>query len=156
MKQRAPRESGPDQARSLADAVRPVVIGLPVAALATPLLAGLLHGTDVANPTIYAVVAVEVLTTFTAENQYVALYGEVGRYLGLTTHAVLALIAVMVWIGLFPSAIFDKIEEPVNYIVRKVDPSYFNPATIPVEDSRPRLSGQPTRLSATPKVAEKQ
>jgi O-antigen ligase/tetratricopeptide (TPR) repeat protein len=44
----------------------------------------------------YAVVAVEVLTTFTAENQYVALYGEVGRYLGLTTHLVLALIAVAI------------------------------------------------------------
>ena len=42
----------------------------------------------------YAVVAVEVITTLTAENQYVALYGEVGRYLGLTTHAVLALLAV--------------------------------------------------------------
>jgi O-antigen ligase/Tfp pilus assembly protein PilF len=42
----------------------------------------------------YAVVGVEVLTTLTAENQYVALYGEVGRYLGLTTHAVLALLAV--------------------------------------------------------------
>lgn len=44
----------------------------------------------------YAVVAVEALTTVTAENQYVALYGEVGRYLGLTTHAVLALIAVAI------------------------------------------------------------
>src|SRR5256885_4268974 len=44
----------------------------------------------------YAVVAVEILTTFTAENQYVALYGEVGRYLGLTTHAVLALLAVAI------------------------------------------------------------
>ena len=44
----------------------------------------------------YAVVAVEVLTTITAENQYVALYGEVGRYLGLTTHAVLALLAVAI------------------------------------------------------------
>ena len=44
----------------------------------------------------YAVVAVEVLTTLTAENQYVALYGEVGRYLGLTTHAVLALLAVAI------------------------------------------------------------
>jgi O-antigen ligase/Flp pilus assembly protein TadD len=42
----------------------------------------------------YAVIATEVVTTITAENQYVALYGEVGRYLGLTTHAVLALIAV--------------------------------------------------------------
>jgi NADH-quinone oxidoreductase subunit M len=57
----------------------------------------------------------------------------------------IALIAVMVWIGLFPSAIFDKIEEPVNYVVRKVDPGYFNPATIPVPP-----------VQATPKVAEKQ
>ncbi len=42
-----------------------------------------------------------------------------------------ALVAVMLWIGLFPSTFFDKIEEPVNYIVRKVDPSYFNPALLP-------------------------
>ena len=48
----------------------------------------------------YAVVAIEVLTTFTAENQYVALYGEVGRYLGLTTHAVLALIAVAIAVSI--------------------------------------------------------
>jgi O-antigen ligase/tetratricopeptide (TPR) repeat protein len=48
----------------------------------------------------YAVVAVEVFTTITAENQYVALYGEVGRYLGLTTHAVLALIAVAVAVSI--------------------------------------------------------
>jgi O-antigen ligase/cytochrome c-type biogenesis protein CcmH/NrfG len=48
----------------------------------------------------YAVVAVEVLTTFTAENQYVALYGEVGRYLGLTTHLVLALIAVAIAVSI--------------------------------------------------------
>jgi len=44
----------------------------------------------------YAVLAGEVLTTATATNQYVALFGEVGRYLGLTTHAVLALIAVAI------------------------------------------------------------
>jgi len=48
----------------------------------------------------YAVVAVEVLTTFTAENQYVAIYGEVGRYLGLTTHAVLALLAVAIAVSI--------------------------------------------------------
>ena len=43
-----------------------------------------------------ALIAVEVLTTLTAENRYVAVYGEVGRYLGLTTHLVLALIAVAI------------------------------------------------------------
>ena len=48
----------------------------------------------------YAVVAVEVVTTFTAENQYVAIYGEVGRYLGLTTHLVLALIAVAIAVSI--------------------------------------------------------
>jgi O-antigen ligase/cytochrome c-type biogenesis protein CcmH/NrfG len=48
----------------------------------------------------YAVIATEVLTTITAENQYVALYGEVGRYLGLTTHAVLALLAVAIAVSI--------------------------------------------------------
>jgi O-antigen ligase/Flp pilus assembly protein TadD len=48
----------------------------------------------------YAVLATEVITTITAENQYVALYGEVGRYLGLTTHAVLALIAVAIAVSI--------------------------------------------------------
>jgi O-antigen ligase/cytochrome c-type biogenesis protein CcmH/NrfG len=44
----------------------------------------------------YAVLATEILTTVTATNQYVAVFGEVGRYLGLTTHAVLALLAVTI------------------------------------------------------------
>ncbi|HUG04932.1 MAG TPA: O-antigen ligase family protein, partial [Candidatus Limnocylindria bacterium] len=47
----------------------------------------------------YAVLAAELLTTATATNQYVAVFGEVGRYLGLTTHAVLALIAVAIAAG---------------------------------------------------------
>src|SRR5688572_19915736 len=44
----------------------------------------------------YGLLAAEVLTTATATNQYVAVFGEVGRYLGLTTHAVLALMAVTI------------------------------------------------------------
>jgi NADH-quinone oxidoreductase subunit M len=44
-----------------------------------------------------------------------------GRELGL----LVALTILMFWIGIFPSTFFDKIEEPVNYIVRKVDPNYF-------------------------------
>ena len=44
----------------------------------------------------YALLATELLTTATATNQYVAMFGEVGRYLGLTTHAVLALVAVTI------------------------------------------------------------
>jgi hypothetical protein len=34
-------------------------------------------------------------------------------------------VAVMVWIGIYPGTLFTMIEEPVNYIVRKVDPQYF-------------------------------
>jgi NADH:ubiquinone oxidoreductase subunit 4 (subunit M) len=42
-----------------------------------------------------------------------------------------ALVIIMFWIGLFPSTFFDKIEEPVNYVVRKVDPTYFDPPALP-------------------------
>jgi O-antigen ligase/cytochrome c-type biogenesis protein CcmH/NrfG len=48
----------------------------------------------------YALIAVEILTTATATNRYVALYGEVGRYLGLTTHLVLALMAIAIAVGM--------------------------------------------------------
>ncbi|MEA2274311.1 MAG: NADH-quinone oxidoreductase subunit, partial [Solirubrobacteraceae bacterium] len=37
----------------------------------------------------------------------------------------LALIALMVWIGVYPKPLFDIIEKPVDYIVEKVDPQYF-------------------------------
>ena len=39
----------------------------------------------------------------------------------------------MVWIGIKPAVFFDIIEEPVNYVVRKVDPTYFDkqPLTYP-------------------------
>ncbi len=45
----------------------------------------------------------------------------------------LALVFLMVWIGIKPAVFFDVIEEPVNYIVRKVDPTYFDrqPLTYP-------------------------
>ena len=72
--------------------------------LGTLLVIGLGDGVRVPLSAIfvafYAVVAIEVLTTITAENQYVALYGEVGRYLGLTTHAALALIAVAIAVSI--------------------------------------------------------
>ena len=61
---------------------------------------GLVDGVKVpASPlflAFYAVLGAELLTTLTATNQYVAVFGEVGRYLGLTTHAVLALIAITI------------------------------------------------------------
>ncbi len=46
---------------------------------------------------------------------------------------VLPLIALMVWIGIAPKIFFDVIEQPVNYIVQKVDPQYFakQPMTYP-------------------------
>jgi NADH-quinone oxidoreductase subunit M len=45
----------------------------------------------------------------------------------------LPLIALMFWIGLAPATFFDKIEQPVDYIVRKVDPQYHDrkPLTYP-------------------------
>jgi NADH-quinone oxidoreductase subunit M len=51
------------------------------------------------------------------------------RELGL----LLALVVLMVWIGIKPAVFFDIIEEPVNYIVRKVEPAYFDkqPLTYP-------------------------
>lgn len=44
------------------------------------------------------------------------------RELGL----LLALVVIMVWMGIKPAIFFDIIEEPVNYVVRKVDPTYFD------------------------------
>jgi NADH-quinone oxidoreductase subunit M len=38
----------------------------------------------------------------------------------------ISLVALMLWIGIAPSVFFDMIDEPVNYIVRKVDPTYFD------------------------------
>jgi O-antigen ligase/cytochrome c-type biogenesis protein CcmH/NrfG len=68
--------------------------------LGVVLVIGLADGVRVpASPlflAFYAVFGAELLTTVTATNQYVAVFGEVGRYLGLTTHAVLALIAIAI------------------------------------------------------------
>ena len=44
------------------------------------------------------------------------------RELGL----LLSLVVLMVWIWIKPAVFFDIIEEPVNYVVRKVDPTYFD------------------------------
>src|SRR5256714_15308257 len=46
------------------------------------------------------------------------------RELGL----LVALVAVMVWIGIYPKPIFDLIDKPVENVVGRVDPGYFNPA----------------------------
>jgi NADH-quinone oxidoreductase subunit M len=37
----------------------------------------------------------------------------------------LALIALMVWIGVYPKPLFDIMKHPVDYVVQKVDPEYF-------------------------------
>src|SRR5436189_3767497 len=42
-----------------------------------------------------------------------------------------ALVACMVWIGIYPKPLFDMIDKPVEYIVRKVDPGYFNLPPMP-------------------------
>ena len=43
-----------------------------------------------------------------------------------------ALVACMVWIGIYPKPLFDMIDKPVDYIVRKVDPGYFDLQQMPV------------------------
>ncbi|MEK6206415.1 MAG: O-antigen ligase family protein [Chloroflexota bacterium] len=62
------------------------------------LVIGITHGVRVpVSPifvALYLVLGVAVLTTLTAENKYIALFGDASRYLGLTTHAVLGLIAL--------------------------------------------------------------
>ncbi|HUP49522.1 MAG TPA: NADH-quinone oxidoreductase subunit M [Thermoanaerobaculia bacterium] len=51
----------------------------------------------------------------------------------------LPFIALMFWIGLAPATFFDKIAQPVDYIVRKVDPQYFDqrPLTHPAAPGAP-------------------
>jgi NADH-quinone oxidoreductase subunit M len=55
------------------------------------------------------------------------------RELGL----LLALVVVMVWMGIKPGIFFDVIEEPVNYVVRKVDPTYFDKRPIEYPPAAP-------------------
>jgi len=55
------------------------------------------------------------------------------RELGL----LLALVVIMVWMGIKPAVFFDVIEEPVNYVVRKVDPTYFDKKPIEYPPAAP-------------------
>ncbi|HEY0158367.1 MAG TPA: NADH-quinone oxidoreductase subunit M [Thermoanaerobaculia bacterium] len=57
------------------------------------------------------------------------------RELGL----MLSLVALMIWLGVYPKPVFDIIEQPVDYIVRKVDPGYFDKQqlTHPAEPAAP-------------------
>jgi NADH-quinone oxidoreductase subunit M len=61
------------------------------------------------------------------------------RELGL----MLSLVALMVWIGVYPKPIFDVMEQPVDYIVRKVDPEYFakQPLTYPAAPAAAPAAG---------------
>jgi NADH-quinone oxidoreductase subunit M len=64
----------------------------------------------------------------------------------------LALVAVMVWIGIYPATLFDMIEEPVNYVVRKVDPSYFDKSEqMALKGERKAAGGE--RAAAAPALA---
>jgi NADH-quinone oxidoreductase subunit M len=67
-----------------------------------------------------------------------------GRELGM----MLALVALMVWIGIYPKPVFDVMEKPIDYIVEKVDPGYFDrqPITYP---------GSPAQQPIPNEVAEK-
>ena len=56
---------------------------------------------------------------------------------------ILPLIACMVWIGIAPGIFFDTITEPVDYIVRKVDPTYFDAKPMPATPA-PAVPGHPS------------
>ena len=61
----------------------------------------------------------------------------------------LALVALMVWIGVYPKPFFDIMEKPVDYVVEKVEPGYFE---------RQRMAepqGQPPAESQHHEVASK-
>jgi NADH-quinone oxidoreductase subunit M len=47
----------------------------------------------------------------------------------------LPLVILMFWIGLAPKPFFDAIEQPVDYIVRKVDPTYFDKQLVKYPDA---------------------
>jgi hypothetical protein len=58
----------------------------------------------------------------------------------------------MVWIGVYPATLFDMIEEPVNYVVRKVDPSYFDKSEqLALKGERKAAGGE--RAAAAPALA---
>jgi NADH-quinone oxidoreductase subunit M len=42
-----------------------------------------------------------------------------------------SLVVFMVWIGVYPRTFLDVLEEPVNYVVKQVDPSYFAKQSMP-------------------------
>jgi NADH-quinone oxidoreductase subunit M len=44
-----------------------------------------------------------------------------GREIGMMA----ALIVLMIWLGVYPKPFLDVLEQPVDYVVRKVDPGYF-------------------------------
>jgi NADH-quinone oxidoreductase subunit M len=52
----------------------------------------------------------------------------------------LPLVALMIWIGIAPGIFFDTIKEPVDYIVRKVDPTYFDAAPMPAPAAAPHVA----------------
>jgi NADH-quinone oxidoreductase subunit M len=49
-----------------------------------------------------------------------------GRELGM----MVALIALMIWLGVYPKPFLDVLEKPVDYVVEKVEPGYFAKAPL--------------------------
>jgi NADH-quinone oxidoreductase subunit M len=61
------------------------------------------------------------------------------RELGL----MLALVAVMIWIGIYPKPLFEIIEKPVAYVVQKVEPTYFDAKPNPTVPAEPAAHEHP-------------
>ncbi|HKB80301.1 MAG TPA: NADH-quinone oxidoreductase subunit M, partial [Thermoanaerobaculia bacterium] len=41
-----------------------------------------------------------------------------------------SLVGCMVWIGIYPKPIFDMLDQPVDYIMQKVDPAYYHQSAV--------------------------
>ena len=65
------------------------------------------------------------------------------RELGL----LLSLVVLMIWIGIYPKPLFDVLEKPVDYVVQKVDPGYFERQPIVYPDT-PAVTAEPHEVAS--------
>jgi NADH-quinone oxidoreductase subunit M len=68
------------------------------------------------------------------------------------TWTLLPLVACMIWIGIYPKPFFEILERPVQYVVQKVDPEYFNRErmTFPPERHLQSVPAEPASLPIHP------
>ncbi|HUP64645.1 MAG TPA: NADH-quinone oxidoreductase subunit M [Thermoanaerobaculia bacterium] len=70
---------------------------------------------------------------------------------GREAWTLIPLVALMIWIGVYPKPFFDRLERPVNYIVEKIDPDYFTAErlSVPPPPSAPTESESHAAVAGT-------